>query len=137
MNLSLYTAISSDRTRLSSTSINKHNSTMEKTEIAHAEPVSTQPINGEDAYIAEQPFREHEPLLDLEGQYGGKQELAHRATEPAASRTKTFVFLAAYFLMNLSLTFYNKAVMGSVCSTHQIGYNHGANRAYSSHSHGF
>jgi len=104
--------------------------------MTHPEPMSKQSTSEDEEYLAEHPFKENEPLLDLEGQHEEKQELAHRATEPAASRTKTFVFLATYFIMNLSLTFYNKAVMGSVCSTHQMRCDHQANRTYSSHSRG-
>ena len=110
---------------------------MEKIEMTQPEPIPKQSTSEDEEYPAEHLFKENEPLLDLESQHEEKQELAHRATEPAVSRTKTFVFLATYFVMNLSLTFYNKAVMGSVCSTYQIGCEHRANRKYSSHSHGF
>ncbi|CAN9107691.1 unnamed protein product [Alternaria alternata] len=86
---------------------------MEKIEMTQPEPIPKQSTSEDEEYPAEHLFKENEPLLDLESQHEEKQELAHRATEPAVSRTKTFVFLATYFIMNLSLTFYNKAVMGS------------------------
>ncbi|CAN9110204.1 unnamed protein product [Alternaria alternata] len=86
---------------------------MEKIEMTQPEPIPKQSTSEDEEYPAGHLFKENEPLLDLEGQREEKQELAHRATEPAVSRTKTFVFLATYFIMNLSLTFYNKAVMGS------------------------
>jgi hypothetical protein len=88
---------------------------MEKIEMAQADPVSKQATDSDEQYPTEQPFKENEPLLDLESQQEQKQELSHRPTEPVASRTKTLIYLATYFVMNLSLTFYNKAVMGSVC----------------------
>jgi hypothetical protein len=88
---------------------------MEKIEMAQPDPVSKQATDSGERYPAEQPFKENEPLLDLESQQEEKQELSHRPTEPLASRTKTLMYLATYFVMNLSLTFYNKAVMGSVC----------------------
>lgn len=89
---------------------------MEKFEMAQAEPVPKQVAETDEQYPVELDFKENEPLLDLEGQQDGKHVLSQRPTEPAASSTKTFIYLATYFIMNLSLTFYNKAVMGSVCS---------------------
>jgi len=89
---------------------------MEKFEMAQAEPVPNQAAEIDEQYPVELDIKENEPLLDLESQQDGKHVLSQRPTEPAASRTKTFIYLATYFIMNLSLTFYNKAVMGSVCS---------------------
>jgi hypothetical protein len=60
------------------------------------------------------PIEESKPFLDLENQDGQKQEPLPAPTEPAPSSLKTFLYLATYFVINLSLTFYNKAVMGSV-----------------------
>jgi hypothetical protein len=88
---------------------------MEKIEMTQADPVSKQATDSDEQYPVEQPFQENEPLLDLESLQEEKQELSHRPTEPVASGKKTFMYLATYFVMNLSLTFYNKAVMGSVC----------------------
>ncbi|KAH6872756.1 triose-phosphate transporter family-domain-containing protein [Alternaria rosae] len=86
---------------------------MEKIEMAQAEPVSKQAAESDEQYPIELELKENEPLLDLESQQDAKHVLSQRPTEPAASRTKTFIYLATYFIMNLSLTFYNKAVMGS------------------------
>lgn len=89
---------------------------MEKMEIAQTPPPLTKESITEDKESPVDPrFEQSKPLLDLEGQNEGQQEpLQQRPTEPAASSLKTFLYLATYFLINLSLTFYNKAVMGSV-----------------------
>jgi hypothetical protein len=52
--------------------------------------------------------------LDLEGQNNSKPLSRNDAQEHTTSQSTTFIYLITYFLFNLTLTFYNKAVMGSV-----------------------
>jgi hypothetical protein len=47
-------------------------------------------------------------MADVESQVLG------RTKEQDATRTRTMTYLGMYFLMNLSLTFYNKLVLGKV-----------------------
>lgn len=83
--------------------------------MAQTPPLTKEPITEDEEFPVDPRFEQSKPLLDLEGQNGGKQEpLQQRPAEPPASNLKTFLYLATYFLINLSLTFYNKAVMGSV-----------------------
>lgn len=63
---------------------------------------------------AENPSHNYEDSFDLEGQDAPKPSPHNDAQEHTASRSTTFIYLVSYFLFNLSLTFYNKAVMGSV-----------------------
>lgn len=59
----------------------------------------------------------YEDSLDLEVQDTSKPLSRNDAQEHTTSRSTTFIYLITYFLFNLTLTFYNKAVMGSVsCS---------------------
>lgn len=51
---------------------------------------------------------EHEKMADPEDQDPGQMNEKH------TSRTRTIAYLSMYFMMNLSLTFYNKLVLGSV-----------------------
>lgn len=61
----------------------------------HAEP--NRPLLGDD-----------EKLRDSESQ------VPVRTKEQDAERTRTIAYLGMYFMMNLSLTFYNKLILGSV-----------------------
>lgn len=62
----------------------------------------------------------NEKEKDLEGQTELKSESTERAAEVLESGTMIVVWLITYFFMNLSLTFYNKAVLGSVRSATAI-----------------
>lgn len=56
---------------------------------------------------AAKPFlRDDEKPTDMED--------LHKAAPPVVGTSTTAIFLAVYFLMNICLTFYNKAVLGSV-----------------------
>ncbi|KAJ4348546.1 uncharacterized protein N0V89_009923 [Didymosphaeria variabile] len=52
-------------------------------------------------------LRDEEKMADTEGQ------VPHRKQEQDANRTRILAYLGVYFLINLSLTFYNKLVLGS------------------------
>jgi hypothetical protein len=93
--------------------VQRRNKIMDKVEMSHTETPSNRADDKEEFSI-DQSIEESKPFLDLENQEGQKQEALPIPTEPAPSSLKTFLYLATYFVINLSLTFYNKAVMGSV-----------------------
>lgn len=70
--------------------------------------------DGETNATSDKPSEKNEAFFDIEGQ---NQSSRNEAQEPTTTRSTTSIYLITYFLFNLSLTFYNKAVMGSVsCS---------------------
>ena len=66
-------------------------------------------LGEEKGYVeADRPLLEEEKKLDVENQ------IPRRTEEQDANRSRTIAYLGMYFLMNLSLTFYNKLVLGKV-----------------------
>jgi hypothetical protein len=62
-----------------------------------------------DDFASNKPLlRDDEKMADTESQVPGKTK------EQDATRTRTIAYLGMYFMMNLSLTFYNKLVLGKV-----------------------
>lgn len=73
--------------------------------------------DGEDNATVEKSSPRYGDSLDIEGQNTSKLLSRNDVQEHTTSRSTTFIYLITYFLFNLTLTFYNKAVMGSVsCS---------------------
>ena len=64
----------------------------------------------DDARTDQPLLKEDEKLADVESQVRRKPEQENN------SRSRTITYLGMYFLMNLSLTFYNKLVLGKVSS---------------------
>lgn len=55
-------------------------------------------------------------LRTTEKMEDAESQLPQRTEEQNENRSRTISYLGMYFLMNLSLTFYNKLVLGSVSS---------------------